>query len=94
MYKLSKLALLDLEKLYRYTLTQFGKQQATNYFEGLMRTLELMAEFPDMGHSVAHIRPNLLAHTHQSHTIYYRKQSDHIFIVRVLHNKMDHKRYM
>ncbi|HHW7520074.1 TPA: hypothetical protein ACU18R_001703 [Mannheimia haemolytica] len=33
-------------------------------------------------------------HTHQSHTIYYRIKADHIFIVRILHNQMNHKRYI
>lgn len=56
--------------------------------------MNLLADFPTMGTSAEHIRGGLRMHTHQSHTIYYRIKADHIFIVRILHNQMNHKRYI
>ncbi|TLU75024.1 type II toxin-antitoxin system RelE/ParE family toxin [Mannheimia varigena] len=94
MYKLSVQALKELEKLFRYSISQFGIRQTEAYFEDLKHILSLLAEFPTMGISMEHIRNGLRAHTHQSHTIYYRIKKDHIFIVRILHNQMDHKRYI
>lgn len=94
MYKLSVQALKDQEKLFRYSIYQFGIQQTDIYFDDLKLVLELLADFPKIGVSVEHIREGLRSHTHKSHTIYYRIKKDHIFIVRILHNQMDHKRYI
>lgn len=93
-YKLSKAAERDLEQLYRYTILQFGMTQASDYLTELMRTFELLAEFPSMGKSAEWIRPNLRCHSYQSHMIYYRQRANDIFIVRVLHQRMDHKSLM
>ncbi|HGO5824476.1 TPA: type II toxin-antitoxin system RelE/ParE family toxin [Mannheimia haemolytica] len=94
MYKLSAQALRDQEKLFRYSISQFGIQQTESYFADLKHILNLLADFPTMGASAEHIRGGLRMHTHQSHTIYYRIKTDHIFIVRILHNQMNHKRYI
>lgn len=93
-YKLSKSAERDLEQLYHYTIRQFGLTQASDYLLELEGVFELLAEFPTMGRSAEMIRPNLRSHTHQSHVIYYRKRAKDIFILRVIHQRMDHKRLM
>lgn len=94
MYKLSAQAHRDMEKLFRYSIYQFGVQQAKGYFEDLIRIFQLLAEFPTMGRKADHIREGVRSHTHKSHTIYYRIKLDHIFIVRVMPNQMEHSRHM
>lgn len=93
-YKLSVRALKDVEQLFLYSIEKFGVQQAENYVQTLEQTFQLLADFPTIGRNAGHIRPELRAHAHQSHTIYYRIKTNHIFIVRVLSNKMDHPRHM
>lgn len=93
-YRLSAKALKDQEQLYRYSFSQFGMIQAARYMEELIRVFELLAEFPNLGTNCENIRADLRKHTHESHTIYYRIKADNIFIVRILHNQMDHRRYM
>lgn len=93
-YKLSKAAERDLEQLYRYTVTQFSLVQANSYLEELERALILLAEFPAMGRSAEMVRPNLRSYINQSHIIYYRIREKDILIVRILHQRMDHKSLM
>lgn len=94
MYKFSAQALRDQEELFRYSIYQFGIQQTEFYFDDLKRILCLLADFLTMGTLAENIRSGLRLHIHKSHSIYYRIKKDHIFIVRILHNKMDHRHHI
>jgi toxin ParE1/3/4 len=68
----------------QYTLTQFGAEQSRRYRDGLLATLDALADHPLMGSDQGHVRPNLRRHVYQSHTIYYRQPADGVVIQRIL----------
>lgn len=74
----------DLVAIARYTTAQFGAQQAHAYRDGLLATLDALAEHPLMGSDQGHIRKNLRRHVYKSHTIYYRPAADGVLVQRVL----------
>ena len=88
-HKLSKRADTDLKKIYKYTYKTFGEKQADKYSESLEQCFMLLANTPTLGRRCDSIKPGLFRHEHQSHTIFYRIKSNHIFIVRLLHEDMD-----
>lgn len=92
MYKFSQQAKADLKAITKYTTAQFGLAQSELYLGGLKEKLALIVEFPKIGIA----RPELAEHLHsvvyQSHTIFYQVFVGHIFIVRILHNRMEHSR--
>ncbi|OOH90275.1 hypothetical protein BMT54_05085 [Pasteurellaceae bacterium 15-036681] len=94
MYKLSRKAEQDIELLYRYTIAQFGVNQATTYVEGLVEQFELLVQFPKLGKEADHIAPKIRSLLYQSHTIYYKCRQNDIFIVRVIHQRMEPRNIM
>jgi toxin ParE1/3/4 len=68
----------------RYTVLQFGREQAKSYGAGLLETLDALAEYPLMGSDQGHIRPALRRHVYKSHTIYYRPERNGVVVQRIL----------
>ena len=83
-YRLLRRAAADLQTIAVYTIDQFGLEQAERYGEGILVTLEAIAEHPLMGSDQSHIRPGLRRHVYESHAIYYRVATDHVVIQRIL----------
>ena len=74
----------DLIAIAEYTVAQFGTMQAHSYRDGLLATLDALAEHPLMGSNQGHIRPGLRRHVYESHTIYYRPTANGVVIQRIL----------
>ncbi len=95
-YTKSKKADADIKEITKYSVLNFGEQQADKYLSGLSETMELLADNPDLGKTLTH--PNKYNSTavqsdhhyyrYISHVIYYRKREDGIFVVRILHKSM------
>ena len=71
----------------------FGQAQADRYIDGLLETLDLIAEFPEMSRLRTEIDPPMRVHPHQSHAIIYKidERSD-VLIVRIRHALEDWQR--
>lgn len=93
MYKLSNRATDDFAAIYEYTLLNFGTPQANSYTDDLERTLRLLAESPLMGHECPEIADAVRRHDHQRHAIFYRVRPNDIFVIRILHQKMEPMRH-
>jgi toxin ParE1/3/4 len=89
MYSLSNLAADDFAAIYEYTLLHFGVVQADAYTEHLENTFNLLATAPNMGYDCAEITKGLRRHDHHQHSIFYRLRERDIFILRILHQRMD-----
>ncbi len=48
-YSLLKIAEADIENIARYTIQQFGIEQARIYRDGLFKSFEMITQFPLMG---------------------------------------------
>jgi toxin ParE1/3/4 len=88
-YEISKLAAIDLENIYVYTSTQFGMKQAESYHSELTKHFELLTTTPLLGKDTSAIANGYRRSSHKSHNIYYKLLQNHVFIVRILHNKQD-----
>jgi toxin ParE1/3/4 len=86
-YVLSNEADLDLQGIAERSIIQWGIDRATQYIFELHKAFETLAEFPHLGRDAGHIRPGYFRFEHDHHTVFYQKNSDNIFVVRVLHEK-------
>lgn len=94
MYKLSVKAKKDLSNIIKYSIDEFGTVQTDKYLFQLKSALEKLVDFPLMGRNLSYLRANLYCYTVQSHIIFYQKRKQDIFVVRILHKKMDPQRYL
>ena len=83
-YKVSPVAQQDLVDIYVRGFRERGESKAEKYQLELMSCFQLLAENPDMGHSVS-IRPQLQRHELNPYVIFYRKFSYGVRIARVLY---------
>lgn len=89
MYKLSVLADEDLFQIARYTIQQFGQQQAKHYHNELKRTFELLAASPWIGRECDWLCTDMRRFEFKRHAIYYLVQDNAVFIARIIHQSMD-----
>ena len=94
MYKLSNLAAEDFAAIYGYTLLNFGALQADILADDLDRTFQLLFGSPLMGGECPEIAVGVRRHDHQKHAIFYRQREHDIFVMRVLHQRMDIWRHL
>ena len=88
-FKLSVKARAEIKKIFRYSFQQFGENQAVKYKVGLEECFQLLADNPDMGRECNGIRDGYFRHEHESHIIFYRQRSNDIFIITIIHDRMD-----
>ncbi|MCA1924197.1 type II toxin-antitoxin system RelE/ParE family toxin [Buttiauxella noackiae] len=89
MYKLSNLAAEDFAGIYEYTLLKFGEVQADDYTEAMEDVLESVVRSPFIGREYPEIDEGVRRIDYCLHAIFYRIRDDDIFILRILHHKME-----
>jgi len=94
MYRLSNLAAEDFAAIYECTLLHFGVLQADAYTDELDRVLKLLSSSPLMGHEFPEIADAIRRHDHQNHAIFYRQREHDIFVIRILHQRMEPWRHL
>jgi toxin ParE1/3/4 len=72
-YELSAAADRDLNDIYIYSYREFGEAKADAHFRSLEECFERLAEFPDIGRPIDHIRPGYFRFPHASHSVYFVK---------------------
>ena len=93
-YKLSKEADNDLLDLYLYGFKNFGEAQAEKYYFELEDCINLLTETPLICRERTEFTPAVRIHHHGKHLLIYLIQTDHILIVRILHDSMDLQRHL
>lgn len=83
-YALSKAADRDLERLYDWGIDRYGLKAADEYYDGLLRRFEQIAQNPKAWQAVDHIRVGYRRSVYGAHSIYYRSDTDDIIIARVI----------
>ena len=92
-YNLSKRAVADLELIAEYTIKRFGLLQARRYRDGVKSCLEQLADNPELGQRVEQLARGLQRFSYQSHVVFYLQKQDGLFVVRILHSRMDVPRH-
>jgi len=93
-YSLSTKAALDLDRIYEYTILNFGLKQAREYLSGLQERFQDLAENPRYGRIADQLSLGLRRLEYQSHIVFYMPKGKGVLIVRVLHESMDFVRHL
>jgi toxin ParE1/3/4 len=87
-FKLTRLALADLELILDYTIRTWSHSQAERYLSDLQSSFQELAEQPGIGRTCDAIRPDLFRMELGRHVVFYRRTECGIRIIRVLHASM------
>lgn len=90
-YKLSSKAEFDLEVMYEFGISKFGLIQVQKYFHEMHETFELLKKNGNLGRDASNYISDLIRLSIKSHTIFYLKSANGIFIIRVLSRRMDYE---
>lgn len=82
-------AIEDLADVFEYTFENFGDAQYQNYKTIIDQNVAQLGKNPFIGHSRKDIPNECLAWKVGHHYFIYRVSSFNIFLLRVLHEKMD-----
>lgn len=87
-YKFSEPARHDVENIILYTIETWGKSQAENYFNGLEKQAQLLAEMPRLGKPLYEPYSHLRAFSYEQHILFFQEAPHGITIIRILHKNM------
>jgi len=91
----SELAKSDLKDIYRYTYKTFGLNQADRYDEAIKSAGQTAALFPSVGRDYTTKKGTLFRRYNSGrHVIFYVIEGGGIFVVRILHGRMDFDRHL
>jgi len=88
-YLLSKAAEKDLIDIYRYGFLTHGENQAEQYLQSLKEKCQFLANNPKLSPERTEFTPAIRINGHKQHLIIYLGKKDSIFVIRILHKKMD-----
>jgi toxin ParE1/3/4 len=88
-YQLTNKAESEIERIYEYSILNFGLRVAQDYVSGLHHCFELLADNPSWGNDYGFIKAGLRRYEYRSHSIYYQVAEDGILVVRVLGGKQN-----
>jgi toxin ParE1/3/4 len=84
LYRFSRAADADLERLYNWGIDQFGLSAANTYYDALIVRFGEISGNPLYWQAVDHIRAGYRRSVCGVHSIYYRIEDDGVLIVRIL----------
>ena len=88
----SRRAKADIRGIWDYTVDVWGTGQAGIYLGILEAAVDAIAENPKLGRPCNDIRQGYRKHLVGSHVLYYRLKRKGVFVVRILHQRMDPER--
>ena len=94
-YVISARAKLDIKSIAKYTIENFGEAQSLKYAMGLKEVLGDLSDDPELGRRYVAVKNKmLLRYRYKAHMIFYYKEPESIFIVRVLGGRMDFPKHL
>ncbi len=88
-FRISNAALNDLREIAAYTEKRWGRQQRREYLSLIDSVFTQLAENPSSGTDCDYISGNLRKYPCASHVLYYEADGAGVFIIRILHRRMD-----
>jgi toxin ParE1/3/4 len=88
--QLSDLALDDLQDIFTYTVRTWGKAQGENYKAIIADAFAIICETPKIGY----IKEGIRIFPAEHHSILYRANKTTVYILRVLHERMEPSRHL
>ena len=94
-YRISKQAIVDLNKIWVYTFNKWSKNLADRYYDLLIEEIDFVADNFMVTKSYEQTRKNYRVSKMKSHLIFFRKGDEGMIeIVRILHQRMDLKKWL
>jgi len=91
-YRISKKAIIDLEKIWLYTYKRWSLEQADRYHNLIINEIEFISCNYNLSRKIDQIRQNYRVSKVKSHLVFFRLAEDGVIeIVRILHQSMDIK---
>ena len=84
-YRLTQAAEDDLLEAFIYGFETFGRQQAEEYRDSMIRCFELLAENPRLGRKADDFAAGARRHEHAQHVIFYDEQPYGVLIIGIVH---------
>ena len=89
-YRISKMAIQDLNSIWYYSFENWSKKQADKYYRELISEIKNVAKNFIDGKPVTQVRAGYRSSKVNSHVIFYKLGTDNIVeVVRILHEHMD-----
>jgi toxin ParE1/3/4 len=79
----------DLVDIQNYTYAEFGEQQWKEYNDVLDKAFRQLMDHPLSGHFRDDVPPQYKALSAGEHVIIYRIEKEIVYVIRVLHQRMD-----
>jgi toxin ParE1/3/4 len=90
--ELSQQAKEDFRDILSYTLTTWSESQLAKYRASINDALYIILHNPSAGRPS--VKPTLKVLAVEHHRIFYRTIDDTIYVVRILHKRMDTSRHL
>jgi toxin ParE1/3/4 len=84
----------DFANILQYTLETWGETQMLTYRDVLDNALKTVLQHPDMGYKRPELSANHRLYLAGQHLIIYRVDKQAVLVSRILHQRMDIKRYV
>jgi len=89
-FRFSNQAVKDLEEIWTNTKQTWSLEQADRYYLLIIDEVEFISANPHLGKPIDLIKKGYKSTKVKSHIVYYKLiEDDTIFIVRILHQRMD-----
>lgn len=92
--KIADPAISDLEAIAAYTFERWGEPQTETYMRELDRTIKAIGVDPALGRGRYGVPGMIKGRKSGAHIVFYRVEGQTIFIMRILHESMDHGRHV
>lgn len=94
MTKFSRRARADIRDIWNYTVDHWGRGQAEIYLGLIEAAVDAINGDPKLGRPCNEVRQGYRKYLVGSHVLFYRIKSKTVFIVRILHQRMDAERHL
>jgi toxin ParE1/3/4 len=88
-YQISEKAIEDLEQIWLYTFENWSLEQADRYYKLIIQEIQYIAKHPESGKSIDFVRKGYKVVKVKSHIVCYKSTDEIVFVVRILHQRMD-----
>jgi toxin ParE1/3/4 len=89
----SSRAKADVQVIWNYTVEHWGKGQAEIYLRLIGAAVGAIMADPGIGRPCDDVRPGYRKYLVGSHVLFYRATAKAVFVVRILHQRMDVERH-
>lgn len=92
--ELSRRAQADLDDIRDYSVERYGVARAIAYLDAIEQAFRLILEYSEIGPEHDGIGEAVRSYPAEEHRIYYRHDAERVFVLRVLHKRMDAGRHL